>query len=280
MKRTLKIVIRIFAGLLLALIVTVSVFVIGSKLTARYNETFPEKYIADTYPNAEILGSGYTGGFMFDAGNLYYECRDTRTGMKFDQTFKKTGMFGRLEPYNELYNGYDARLTEWNAEEENIAAAESCLKAEHFIIHNPLNTSGIVIFAKNEAAENIDALMQTLNASILDRCRNSGLYTDYTIIVCGERLFDVMRSVDFDDIYRGKSGQCDFYDIARAIGLEHERITFKDVSTLDYDVYNAPGDPSDDEYVSPESFDETAVCILGEVNAIGDQSMLVFGVDF
>lgn len=244
-----------------------------------HNKYFPEKYISMTYPDAEILKSGYTGGFMFDQGNLYYECRDKKTGMKFEQEFTESGLFGKLEPFEHSAYGYKVRLKEWNAENTVIEKAESILTAEHFIVHNPLNTSGVVIVAKNESAENVDSLIKALNGSISGMDKESGIYVCYTIISCDDCIYKEIEQVDFEKLYSGKSGQCNFFDIAQKMDIQYERITAKNIDTLDYDTYNAKGDPYDDNYISPDNFDGTAITIIGEVNATGDQHMWVFGIN-
>lgn len=60
-----------------------------------------------------------------------------------------------------------------------IEKAEKYLAAEHFIIHNPLNTSGIVIIVKSENAINIDSLITELNTSISEIKVNTQIYTAY-----------------------------------------------------------------------------------------------------
>lgn len=67
--------------------------------------------------------------------------------------------------------------------------------------------------------------------------------------------------MDFENLYSGKSGQCDFYDIAGKMESQFECITNKNEKALDYDIYTAKGDSNDKNYISPDNFDETAVCI-------------------
>lgn len=274
-----KTVTKVLIGIVSAVLIVACTVIFAVINVMSHNKYFPEKYISMTYPDAEILDSGYTGGFMFDQGNLYYECRDKNTGMKFEQQFEKSGLFGKLEPFEHSAYGYKASLKEWNAENAVIEKAESILEAEHFMVHNPLNSSGVVIVAKNESAENVDSLIKALNGSISEMNMESGVYVCYTIISCDDCIYKEIEQVDFENLYSGTSGQCTFFDIAKKMDIQFERITAKNIGNLDYDTYNAKGDPNDDNYISADNFDGTAITIIGEVNAKGNQNMWVFGIN-
>lgn len=287
--KALKIIGKIILGFVLLLVSLIVIYMIGSAVTDRYNKTFPEKYIREKYPDAVVLDSGYTGGFLFDHGNFYYELLDEESGLRFYQEFKETGLFGRFKPedddeYMSYVNALEQREQENKAAqavEDCIAGADKSLEAEHFIKPNPLGTTGIVIVTKNESAENIDRIMRTLNKEITAKYKNDfSNYITYTIICCDETLYSKLKAIDYGRLKNGKTGQCDIYDLAENIGVELCRITFKDVPELDYEIFNAPGDINDDEYRPPEEFDETAICIWGEVNSLGEQHMQVFGINY
>lgn len=269
---------RYFKSLGTSLLFAVGALIIGWIMVSISNKNFPEKYVAKTFPNAEVLSYDISEGALFDTGYMYYELRDNETGMVFKQKFVESGLFGKIVPYDDA-EGYKTRRANWNAEEENIAAAEGCLSAEHFIIRNPLNVSGIVIFAKNESAENIDLLMRTLNESILNQQRGVNVYTQYTIISCGERFYWQMKSFDFDNMYTDTACQCSFTDIAEKADIDYEAIKHTDIAELDYAVYNADSSVSYDGK-APSDFDETVVCIIGECNTLGNQHMYVYGVNY
>lgn len=275
MKKTAsKIIIGVTATVLIGVC---TVITIGSVVKS-YNKSFPEKYISETYPDAEILSSGYSGGFMFDQGYLSYECRDKKTGMKFEQKFAESGLFGKLEPFEHSAYGYKASLKKWNADNTVIEKAESVLAAEHFIIHNPLDDSGVVIVARNASAENVDSLIKALNGLSSEMDKEYGDVC-YTIISCDDCIYKEIEQVDFENLYSGKSGQCNFFDIAKKMDLDFSCITNKFVSGLDYDTYNAKGDPDYDKYISPDNFDGTAISIIGEVESNGNLHMCVFGIN-
>lgn len=278
--KAVKIILKVLLGIAAFILLAAIVLFAGYKITDIYNAKFPEKYISQKFPDAFVIGSGYKGGFMFDKGHLCYKLQDKNSGMRFEQEFQKSGIFGKLAPCGGE-NSFEKKSAQYETENELITAAENCLEAENFIIHNPLDTMGIVIFAKNESAGNVDALMRTLNEKITEmRGREEFTYAQYTVICCGEKLFDKCKSAYFSNIDGGKSGQCDFYDIAEFLQIDCVRTTAKSVDTLDVQTYNDCGDPSDPDYIPPENFDETAACIIGEYNSLGDQHFWIFGVNF
>ncbi len=254
--KALKIVLKILVGIVVLIFALVMIYIIGCKIADSHNKKFPEKYIAEKYPDAEILSSGWTGGFMFDKGDLYYELLDKNTGMKFYQNFAEKGIFNWLTP-DDNYNSYDQRLKQFEQENQLMETAEGCLEAESFMVHNPLESAGIVIVTKNESAQNINALMQALDDKISEQ--NTMMF--YTIISCGDRLYQKIGEIDFEHFKSAKTGPCDFYDIADKLGLDYERITAKNLDKYNIQPYELNGDPNDENYIPPENFDETAVCI-------------------
>ncbi|MCR5141693.1 MAG: hypothetical protein K6C68_04105 [Ruminococcus sp.] len=275
----------IAAGLVSVPLIAGGTFAALSRYTKNFNKTFPEKYIAETYPDAEILSYGYEDGFFLDKGRMTYKCREKSTGILFVQTFKETVFLHKYLPgessYERARSEYERARSEWEGMNELTDFAEQYVKAEHFIIKNPLRTPGIVIITKGESAENIDSLMKALNDEIRTLAGKHSspnpLYLVYTIIDCTDGLYEKMQTVDWKSIYSGKSGQCDFFDIARSQGWEHERITAEFyVSELNIENFENRGDPADEDYKDPAGFTDTAVCIIG---AIGHQDQWEFGVN-
>ena len=246
---------------------------------AEENKLYPEKYIAENYPDAEIIKTGmeYDMFGFVDTGFPVYYCRDTKTGTRFSVTFAGDGSFGRMKV---LKDDYSSQQTSHSFADELIEEAEKHLKAEHLCLHDPYTECGIVIITKNERPENISWLINALNKRINHIWQNDSTYMMYDILDCSEGLFEKMKQLDWQAFDPEAGNYFGFNCAANISGWHSEMITKKLSEAFDVRTFLNRGDADDELYKPPESFEDTVIEIEGEPNDRGKPHLWVYGVNY
>ena len=166
----------------------------------KYNETFPEEYITDNYPNAEIISSHSEGDSILTAPCEKYLCYDSDKHFAFTQKFMYSGSFSKLAPYNDNSKGYNSMMKHREAFDRCINSIPEYFDGEHFARYNPDNISGILIFARLKDVNALENLADGLYQTVIDEEAVSHVFVSYSIYMCSDELYEKLESFDYETL--------------------------------------------------------------------------------
>ena len=241
-----------------------------------FNRNFPERYVADTYPDAKILSTDRGESIESQKGKLTFHCRESN-GMNFIVSFggEKNN---RLRPMTVTMDTHEEMDKRYNRELVLINEVANHFEADdYFCVHNPFNPEGLgevegaLIVINSTSAEKINKLMLSLDSKMIGE-NYQNIY--YNIIVCSDGIFKKLQQIDWDKINIDKIRQCTFDDIAALQNWKSECLTSEDIR-YSVDKYYFPqiGKTADKDA-------DTVVSIFSEYDeGEGLHKQMAFGVN-
>ncbi len=214
-------------------------YLIETLSAKHYNQTFREEYIAQTYPNAEIIeinneSSSWFGG----ATSANCHCYDTKEDIYFTQEFV-LGRNGKYTPCDEGSNSYQTALSAKKDVQRCMDKAAEILSnnCEYKIVRDPLNPYDFLVFIKDPEIWQADELYSALHDTTNDIFRSDGgEYINYQIIICGESAYEKLTGLE---LFSGKPNRSSGYSANAFKGFDIAYNT--DIETEKFD-YNKGGD--------------------------------------
>lgn len=262
-----------------------------------YNSIFPKKYLKGKYPNAAIVSLKTYNGRIFnglmtssDFGYRYadYKLYDETENISFGQDFKLVWYFPFYRPVSPIDN-FEVQLKHKNFVNQTLDDMKTITEkyaTDCTAVENPFDSylnlrCGCHIFIKYQTAENLAALIKELDDYIVKIRRNNYVnYISYSVFVCmDDEVYNKFAETNFSNAHAAYIGHGYFTDMLTAVPeFEATRITASN-NGFSAEIYRSFGDPTDDEYQDPKSFDHLVFWYESEPNAIGHQMFYLFGVN-
>ena len=164
----------------------------------RVNKVYPKRYIADHYPNAEVLGFTSQGDAVINASKVVYQCYDNEHDFAFTQEFLKKNFLGMLMPATDTYRSYDHMMQCQSSFGTCREKLESEYEGEFLMFPNPDNLSGIQVLLPKSAAGDMSNVEKLLDSAVKEVRDTS--YISYSLYVCSDEIYRSAASADISKL--------------------------------------------------------------------------------
>ena len=199
------------------IIILAAVFQYNNSYVKKYNETFPEEYIHENYPNAEIISNHSEGDMIINAHIEKYLCYETEKQFAFTQEFVYRGTPAKLTADNENYRSYKSMMNHRESFDRCINSIPEYYSGEFFTRYNPDNISGILVYAHLKDINLLPNLIDGLNNAIWEERTDNNFYICYSIYFCSDKFYDMFENFDYESIVRTEKYM---YNFSGQVGME------------------------------------------------------------
>lgn len=199
------------------IIILAVVFQVNKSYVEKYNETFPEEYIHENYPNAEIISNHSEGDIIINAHSEKYLCYDSEKQFAFIQEFAYRGTPAKLAADNKNYRSYQSMMNHRESFDRCINSIPEYYGGEFFTRYNPDNISGILVFAHLKDIDLLPNLIDGLNNAIWEERTSNDFYICYSIYFCSDGIYDKFKNFDYESIVRTEEYM---YYFSGQVGME------------------------------------------------------------